>query len=207
VRGFGENMLGPRVLTVDPGLLDALDGCEVNTPQAAAACDPNADRVFDEDGNPIEGDTDPIEDKEFFPRPLGGTSVAEASVELRFPIWRKITGAAFIDGAIVGQAAIRDFADVVGIASFTSGTAALTPGFGVRYHTRVGPVRVDVGYNPTTSETQRVVTEVCAVPVGTTANCPPIDRRIVMLDKERRLTGGQNIFQRMTLHLSIGQAY
>jgi outer membrane protein insertion porin family len=207
VRGFGENMLGPRVLTINPNLLDALAGCEVNTPEAAAACDPNAHRVYNDDGNPIEGETAPLEDKEFFPRPLGGTSVAEASVELRFPIWRKITGAAFLDGAIVGQAAIRELGDVVNIASFASGTAALTPGFGVRYHTRVGPIRVDVGYNPTRSESFQVVTEVCADPAFRAENCPPEARLIVPLEERRRMLGGRNILQRMTLHLSIGQAY
>ncbi|MFN2566161.1 MAG: BamA/TamA family outer membrane protein, partial [Gemmatimonadaceae bacterium] len=198
VRGFGENMLGPRVLTIDPGVLNNLDGCDVSTEESATACDPNANDVTT--GKPVGDD-------EFFPRPLGGTSVAEASVELRFPIWRKITGAAFLDGAIVGQAAIRNIGDVVNITSFASGTAALTPGFGVRYHTRVGPIRVDVGYNPTTSESHRVVTEVCAVPISAGQECPPAERLIVPLREPRRLTGGQNIFQRLTLHLSIGQAY
>jgi outer membrane protein assembly factor BamA len=198
VRGFGENMLGPRVLTVDPLLLDTLAGCDVRTAETAVFCDPNAERL---------AGGGPIPDKSFFPRPLGGTSVAEASVELRFPVWRKITGAVFLDGAIVGQAAFETFGDFVNIASFTRGTAALTPGFGMRYHTRVGPVRVDVGYNPTVSETQPVVTEVCAVPVASTANCPPAERRIVALRTERRLTGGTNLLERMTLHLSIGQAY
>ncbi|MDQ3951323.1 MAG: BamA/TamA family outer membrane protein, partial [Gemmatimonadota bacterium] len=31
VRGFGENMLGPRVLTVDPDSLDIVAGCDVST--------------------------------------------------------------------------------------------------------------------------------------------------------------------------------
>jgi outer membrane protein insertion porin family/translocation and assembly module TamA len=197
VRGFGENMLGPRVLTVDPVVLDSLAGCDVSTRESAHACNPNAERVT--------GGTLP--DNRFFPRPLGGTSVAEASVELRFPIWRKITGAAFVDGAIVGQAAFESFGDFVNIASFTRGTAALTPGFGARYHTRVGPIRVDLGYNPTVSETQPVVTEVCAIPVASSERCPPAERLIVPLRTERRLTGGRNLLERLTLHLSIGQAY
>jgi outer membrane protein insertion porin family/translocation and assembly module TamA len=198
VRGFGENMLGPRVLTVDPVLLDSLSGCDLTTPQSAALCDPNGQHA--RTGRPIA-------DREFFPRPLGGTSVAEASVELRFPVWRKFTGAAFVDGAIVGQAAFEGFEDLVNIASFTRGTAALTPGFGVRYHTRVGPIRVDLGYNPTKTETQPVVTEVCAIRVASAERCPPADRLIVPLQTQRRLTAGSSLFQRLTLHLSIGQAY
>jgi outer membrane protein insertion porin family len=197
VRGFGENMLGPRVLTVDPMVVDSLAGCEVMTAESAALCNPNAERV--------EGGRLP--DNRFFPRPLGGTSVAEASVELRFPIWRKITGAVFVDGAIVGQAAFEGFGDFVNIASFTRGTAALTPGFGARYHTRVGPIRVDLGYNPTVSETQPVVTQVCSIPVDSPAECPAAQRLIVPLQTERRLTGGRNLLERLTLHLSIGQAY
>jgi outer membrane protein assembly factor BamA len=199
VRGFGENMLGPRVLTVNPILLNNLQGCDTSTPESTIACDPNAEQVEGEDSGK------PLGDREFFPRPLGGTSVAEASVELRFPVWRKITGAVFLDGAIVGQAAFETFGDFVNVASFTRGTAALTPGFGARYHTRVGPIRVDVGYNPTVSDTQPVVTEVCAVPIANP--CQPADRRIVALDEPRRLTGGRNLLERLTLHLSIGQAY
>jgi outer membrane protein insertion porin family len=206
VRGFGENMLGPRVLTIDPTVLDDLANCDASTAESVQDCDPNAARVEDEKGNPIENGK-PLADKEFFPRPLGGTSVAEASVELRFPVWRKITGAIFLDGAIVGQAAFESFGDFVNIASFTKGTAALTPGFGMRYHTRVGPIRVDLGYNPTVWETQPVVTQVCSIPVVSDTPCPVAERRIVPLDIPRRLTGGRNLLERLTLHLSIGQAY
>jgi outer membrane protein insertion porin family/translocation and assembly module TamA len=201
VRGFGENMLGPRVLTVNPISLANLFDCDVSTEASARRCDPNAQQVAGDNAG------EPLEDKDFFPRPVGGRSVAEASVELRFPIWRKITGAAFVDGAIVGQAPFEEFADVVNIGSFARGTAALTPGFGVRYHTRVGPIRIDVGYNPTVSETQEVVTEVCAIRVDQPQDCTPDDRRIVKLDTKRRLTGGRNLLERLTLHLSIGQAY
>jgi outer membrane protein insertion porin family/translocation and assembly module TamA len=201
VRGFGENMLGPRVLTVNPLLLGDLFGCDVRTAESARLCDPNGERTTGKDAGKS------LPDEEFFPRPLGGTSIAEASVELRFPIWRKITGAAFVDGAVVGQAAFEGFGDFVNIASFARGTAALTPGFGVRYHTRVGPIRVDLGYNPTTSEEQPVVTEVCSVPVESPTACRPEDRQIVGLTTPRRLTGGRNLLERLTLHLSIGQAY
>jgi hypothetical protein len=196
-------MLGPRVLTVDPGLLDILASCDVTTPESAAQCDPNAARV---EGDP-ENVGKPLDDSDFFPRPLGGTSVAEASVELRFPVWRKITGAVFLDGAIVGRAALEGLGDLVNIASLTGGTAALTPGFGFRYHSRVGPIRVDLGYNPTTTESLQVVTEVCAILVSSRERCPAGQQEIVPLIRPRRLTGGRNIFERLTLHLSIGQAY
>jgi hypothetical protein len=191
-------MLGPRVLTVDPLRLDQLDGCDISTPATTQLCDPNAQTA--------EGG-DPLEDSEFFPRPVGGTSVAEASVELRFPVWRKFTGAVFLDGAIINRAGVGGFGDVVNIASFSQGTAALTPGFGIRYHTRVGPIRVDLGYNPTKAERYLVVTESCAIRVDSPAACPPAERLIVPLNEQRRLTAGPSFFERMTLHLSIGQAY
>ena len=197
VRGFGENMLGPRVLTIAPEKLDALVGCDVSTPTTAADCDPNA----------VDAKGDRIADGDFFPRPTGGTSVAEASVELRFPVWRKITGAVFLDGAVVGNSALNSLGDIVDIASLTRGTAALTPGFGARYHTRVGPIRVDLGYNPTTTTQYPVVTEVCQVQLNEKNECPVGQSRIVALRKERRMIGGRNLFERLTLHLSIGQAY
>ena len=201
VRGFGENMLGPRVLTVNPLDLQNLFGCDVSTIASTRQCNPNNDQIAGDDAGK------PLDDDQFFPRPLGGRSVAEASVELRFPVWRKVTGAVFLDGAIVGQAAFEGLGDFVNIASLSEGTAALTPGFGVRYHTRVGPIRVDVGYNPTISETQTVVTEVCKTPVAEPSACSPENRLIVDLITPRRLTGGRNLLDRMTLHLSIGQAY
>jgi hypothetical protein len=77
----------------------------------------------------------------------------------------------------------------------------------MRYHSRVGPIRVDLGYNPTISETQTVVTQVCGIPVGVDQFCPVGERRIVPLREPRRLTGGRNLLERLTLHLSIGQAY
>jgi outer membrane protein assembly factor BamA len=206
VRGFGESMLGPRVLTIDPLVLADLANCDASSLESVQRCDPNANRVVDDNGNPVQNPK-PLSDKEFFPRPVGGTSVAEASVELRFPVWRKITGAVFLDGAIVGQAAFERFGDFVDIASFTRGTAALTPGFGMRYHSRVGPIRIDFGYNPTISETQTVVTEVCGVPASSLDRCPVGEHRIVPLLEQRRLTGGRNLLERLTLHLSIGQAY
>jgi outer membrane protein assembly factor BamA len=196
VRGFGENMLGPRVLTVDPAKLERL-GCSLELGRIEF-CDPNA--------SDTTAKATALSDGDFFPRPLGGTSVAEASVELRFPVWRKITGAVFVDGAVVGSAALNSLGDIVNIASLTRGTAALTPGFGARYFTRVGPIRVDLGYNPTRGQQYSVLTEVCNVQLEN-GQCPAGHNQLVALNTPRRMTGGRNLFERLTLHLSIGQAY
>jgi hypothetical protein len=81
--------------------------------------------------------------------------------------------------------------------------AAVTPGVGVRYLSPVGPVRVDVGLDPETSEKLPVVTE--DVASG--------GRGLVTLDESRVYSpthgsGGLNsLLARLTLHLSIGEAF
>jgi outer membrane protein insertion porin family/translocation and assembly module TamA len=177
VRGYGENQLGPRILTVDPqALIDA--GCTEGE-IAAGFCDPNA-----------------VSSDEFQPRPTGGTAVLEGSVEFRFPIWRKISGALFVDGAFVGQGPLQDV---------TSGTGALTPGFGARYRSPVGPIRIDLGIRPTLREDLVVVTERVDPVTGA--------RSIVRLQTPKRYdplegaSGFRQVLNRLTLHLSIGQAF
>ena len=83
------------------------------------------------------------------------------------------------------------------------GTSAVTPGFGVRYLSSVGPIRVDVGFNPSRAENLAVVTEI--IRNG--------KQEIIPLDIPKRYsptgtsTGIGSILNRFTLHLSIGQAY
>ena len=186
VRGYGENQLGPRVLTISPDTLRGrtVSGVGVTT---FTRCDPSI---------PIqECDPDMLDDNAFTPRPTGGNSVAEASVELRFPIWQNLGGAVFIDGAYVGEGALK---------AVKNGTAALTPGFGIRYYSPVGPIRVDVGFNPLLQERYTVITQ-------SDADSSRAD--IVTLNKQRDEhpknleRGFRRLLQRMTLHLSIGQAY
>ena len=177
VRGFGENQLGPRILTVPASTLRrGATGCPEATP--ITACDPNAAL---------------LKDRDFEPRPLGGNIVAEGSVELRFPLYLdKVVGATFIDAGYVSQRVNP---------SLPRSKAAVTPGFGVRYLSPVGPIRVDFGINPALSETLPVVTE--TVVNGQT--------KLVTLDKPRvyhPVRGGFNgVLDRLTLHLSIGEAF
>jgi outer membrane protein assembly factor BamA len=104
VRGFWENQLGPRILTVPADALIGENGACTAAEIADASCDPA--------GAPADA---------FRPRPLGGTSVLEGSVEFRFPLFREFRGAVFVDGAVVGER-------IGGL--FSDGTAAVTPGFG-----------------------------------------------------------------------------
>ncbi len=185
VRGYGENQLGPRVLTIDPAkLTDTSNATPCTTSQLVdGSCNPNQPG---------------IRARDFQPRPLGGSSLAEASIELRFPISfaQGLAGAVFVDGGIVGT---RRFADVFGA------TAMITPGFGVRFNTRAGPVRLDVGIRPSTVEDLPVITQV-SDSVG--------NLQLVTLQTKRRYdqteTSGSSlrkILGRLTLHLAIGPAF
>ena len=87
--------------------------------------------------------------------PIGGTKFANASLELRAPIWGQLSGVAFIDAGNV-------WADPDGTIGEAIGWR-YDIGPGIRYQTPIGPLRVDVGYqlNPiedlfkTTGEKQR----------------------------------------------------
>lgn len=180
VRGYGENQLGPRVLTISDSSLRANTNCPLSVP--ITQCDPNK---VDKDSR-------------FTPRPTGGTSLVEGSVELRVPLMHRLDGAVFVDGAIVGNSKLQDFNDLRSIANFARGTSAITPGLGIRYNSPVGPIRVDLGYNPRLTEDLPVVT-------NTVENGQD---KLVALPALRSFSQGKNTFLgHLVLHLSIGQAY
>jgi outer membrane protein assembly factor BamA len=208
VRGFGENQLGPRILTLPHGyLIHAKDKngnpCDAFT-DAIRSCDPNT--AVDSVAN-AQGVFEAVKDQQFTPRPLGGTSIIEGSVEYRFalPFVSSLGGAVFVDGAAVGERVLDPLgAGLSTLANLVRGKAAITPGFGVRYYSPVGPIRIDVGINTSQSENLAVVTEL--VKNG--------KREIVPLDMPRHFsaTGTEtsavrNALNRMVLHLSIGQPY
>jgi outer membrane protein assembly complex protein YaeT len=177
VRGYGENQLGPRILTIPATTLRrGTGGCPEATP--IAECDPNAAA---------------LKDRDFEPRPLGGNIVVEASGELRFPLFMdKLIGATFVDAGYVTQRINP---------ALPKSKAAVTPGFGVRYLSPVGPIRIDLGINPGLAESLPVVTE--SVVNGQTT--------LVTLDERRRYhpvgTGLNRVLDRIILHLSIGEAF
>ncbi len=74
--------------------------------------------------------------------PLGGESMAEGSLELRFPLYKSLGGVVFSDA---GMVLLTPF-------SFDADEILATAGVGLRYDTPVGPLRVDVGFkvNPPT---------------------------------------------------------
>ncbi|MDB4914161.1 MAG: surface antigen [Gemmatimonadetes bacterium] len=201
VRGYGENQLGPRILTLPVTYLvraKTITGtpCDVTT-NAIRFCDPNT--ITDTLGNAVGDD-------KFTSRATGGTSLLEGSVEYRFPLplLASLTGAVFLDGAAVGERVLDPLGDRAGtLANLVNGTGAITPGFGVRYQSSVGPIRVDVGFNPSRAEDLAVVTEITRN--GRT--------EVIPLDTKKHWSATGNamgigsVLNRFTLHLSIGQAY
>jgi outer membrane protein assembly factor BamA len=207
VRGFGENQLGPRILTLPQQYLIRAtnpDGtpCDVKSP-AVRFCDPNTAR----DSTLRNGVYPTVGEEKFTPRPLGGTSLLEGSVEYRFPLpfLQSLGGAVFLDGAIVGERVLDPLGSgAQTLANLVRGKAAITPGFGIRYYSTVGPIRVDVGINPSRAEDLPVVTEI--IRNG--------KRELVPLERPRHYSptgtsagGLRGALNRLQLHLSIGQPY
>ena len=196
VRGYGENQLGPRVLTIPAERLRGGAGeyCPEPTPLAECGANPTA---VDENGEPIA-----LEDADFTPRPVGGNALFEANLEYRVPVWSdKLLGAVFVDGASVGG--------LSGLLEGTGKHGAVTPGVGVRYRSPIGNIRFDVGYHPKSVQRLPVVTEEVTATGA---------RRLVTLNKcepdtegnsqcLRSYTEGRRFRDRLTVHLSIGEAF
>jgi outer membrane protein assembly factor BamA len=118
--------------------------------------------------------------------PTGGTSLAVASVELRTPspfLPRLLRLAAFVDVGAVGDESLWE----LGTQEFK-----ITPGAGVRLQTPVGPVRIDVGYNPYSPATAPLLV---IEPSGGL-------RRVGIYTP-----GSGSFFNRLRVHLGVGHAF
>ena len=186
VRGYDENQLGPRILTIPKDTLARLAGCDTTSEASIRLCNPNSSA---------------LQTKDFTPRPVGGTSLLEGSVEFRVPFARKMEWAAFLDGGIIGGSRLQNLSN---FREIVHGTAAITPGVGFRYKSAVGPIRIDLGYNPKRTQELTVVT---------TSTDSTGRQILVPLNATRRYTNGGTsrgfwaLFNQVVLHLSIGQAY
>jgi outer membrane protein assembly complex protein YaeT len=69
-------------------------------------------------------------------KPIGGRTLVEASAEVRHPVTEKIGVAVFVDA---GQVSLRSF-------DFPFGDLRYGSGFGVRYKSPVGLLRLDLGF-------------------------------------------------------------
>jgi outer membrane protein insertion porin family/translocation and assembly module TamA len=183
VRGFQENLLGPKVLLTDSASIPLCAGKPV-TEENTLVCDPNESGLQSEDA---------------VPRPVGGQNSLVANAEVRVPLgseaWRAVV---FIDLGRVWKSG----GEVPEAERF-----AWSPGFGIRYMSPVGPLRLDIGFNTFTgAEPLPVVTEL------TDENG---QSRIVQLGTEDNQTlpfryepfEGKSVISRMTLHFSIGHAF
>ena len=197
VRGFGENRLGPRVLSVEvERLLETVNG-------QGPACLPQ---------EVLDGSCDAasVSDARYLVRATGGDAMLEGNVELRFPfLLDPLQGALFVD---VGQVWARDENQALAV---SLGALEVTPGFGVRFFSPIGPIRMDVGYRFQGSEDLPVLTRSIR-PYNPLIDSP--SDRIAGLDWVRtedlqRLLprvpfgGGDSFFRKLQFHFSIGQAF
>jgi outer membrane protein assembly factor BamA len=146
---------------------------------------------------------------EFDVQPLGGEASFEGSVELRFPIiGENIRGAAFVDYGQVW----REFTDM------RIRDLVFTPGLGVRYFSPIGPIRVDIGFNPKGAENVRLFTT--QIGVRETADGPcltyPEDpgpdpelcaTQVLQLQPDVIWHPRKGFFRKIQFHFSIGQAF
>lgn len=189
VRGFQQNLLGPVVYAFN-------------------------------DSNSVKVVTDSLGQKFLFVKedsanvrlvvPRGGTALVVGNLEwrrrLRWPT-DKLQWALFVDAGTVFESAVQafDWRDV-----------RVTPGFGARLETPLGPFRLDIGYNPyeapagralfftgNTSESRgaiQCVTPGNTIPIGTTgvdlSRCPATYR-----------PAKGNALSRFVFHFSLGQAF
>jgi outer membrane translocation and assembly module TamA len=93
--------------------------------QNVVAVDPDTGEPIVDNGTPliVKGD------------PVGGNVISLVNFELRFPIWRNLRGVAFSDNGAV----FRDLHE------FSFSEWRHNVGFGFRYETPFGPLRVDYG--------------------------------------------------------------
>ena len=211
VRGFDQFRLGPTLLGIDavPNLVngdnpetDEVDGAgctmtEVNN----RSCDAGA-----------------LADSRFDRRPTGGEALMEGNLELRFPLpaaGGSFRGAVFLDGGQVW--ATRDDVQL--------GEVVVTPGFGFRYQSPIGPIRLDFALNTQGPQELPVLTTGVATCQLGEPGCLRIrfrePRNTVRNTEEVRVLDqpvlygrglGQvrtlgDFFNQVQIHFSIGQAF
>lgn len=103
------------------------------------------DAAQDCPGQDLETCIDGLAPGAFDERPAGGNAVLEGSLELRSELSDRWTLVSFVDAGQVWTA-LGDRSPIV-----------LTPGFGFRFRSPIGPLRVDLGYNPSSPSERPVV--------------------------------------------------
>ena len=91
------------------------------------------DRLGDDASHAAPG-TEPTIDQNGFPK--GGNALIVLNSEIRFPLWRDLGAVAFLDAGNVFDR----------VASLDLGRIRVGAGFGIRYRSPIGPIRVDLGF-------------------------------------------------------------
>jgi len=135
--------------------------------------------------DPETGRVEPSDGVQFVP--IGGTALAIANAELRFPspfYPQRLRLAAFVDAGTVSSGNLWEFDEQVW---------RITPGVGLRINTPVGPARLDAAFNPypNTRGPLFLATE---------------DGALVRVNDSFQTDRG-GFFSRFRLHLAIGQAF
>ncbi len=176
VRGFEQNLLGPTVLLFQA---DDCPGEEAPTsPDALTAC------ARDLAARP----TDPND--VFDERPVGGDAAFEANLELRAHVGGPWTLVGFVD---VGQVWV-DIGELE--------PPVASPGAGVRFESPVGPLRVDVGYDPTSAALLPAVAQLPSQEI--------VELSLPILFDPFTYDGAggfTEFWRRLQLHISIGEAF
>lgn len=174
VRGFSQNLLGPSVLVLEAAeVLEEGGLCEGQTLEQCA--------------ENVAGEAPGVFDQ----RPTGGNAAFEMSVELRQDLGATWSAVGFVDLGQVWEDLGRIRAPV------------LTPGLGLRYSSPVGPLRLDLAYNPGGPSRLPVVVQL------------PRSGELIRLDEPVRFEPFtfddpgflSETWRRLQLHLSIGQAF
>lgn len=203
VRGFAQNTLGPRSLSVGVEELLRRRGSA-----GQPACTPEQVLELTCDGSALTG-SDPYQ-----LRPVGGLATLEASAELRFSLVQPVlAGAVFVD---VGQVWPQEF-DLTDL--------EVSPGVGIRYNTLFGPIRLDLAYSFRDQEPLQVVTsqvrpyapggDAAADRINIGARGDPPELIDWVVSENLAILGPPVLFgdvpglsfRRFQLHFSVGQAF
>lgn len=123
-------------------------------------------------------------------RPAGGNAVLEGSLELRAPVGDRWSVVGFVDAGQV-WATLGNRADII-----------VTPGIGVRFRSPIGPLRFDLGYDPSSPSSKPVV----ALFEG--GDIQELNRTIRYDPYTYDDPGlGTEFLRRLQLQFSIGQAF